>query len=116
MLDPIVLEVLGSCHEIVDSNEYVENVTLYTTIFLNGLRLPFCCPIWDVLDYLALAPLQLYPNTWRILLSCCVVWCLVLGADSEDYPNLISRKFFCTHRVRCQDDICVVSIPRLTIG
>lgn len=59
------------------------------TLFLIGLHFPFCRAIRDVLDYLSLALAQLHPNTWRTLLSCCVVWCRVLELAGEEYPNLI---------------------------
>lgn len=57
-----------------------EKVALYAGIFSHDLRLPFCFPIRDVLDVLGMAPTQEYPNTWRILTSCYVVWRMVLEA------------------------------------
>lgn len=72
-------------------------------MFSNSLRLPFYHLVQDVLDYLSLAPSQLHPNALMILLSCCVVWRFVLGAEDDDYLDLTTREFFYTHRIRCHN-------------
>jgi hypothetical protein len=45
-----------------------------------GLRFPIPREAREVLAYLSLAPSQLMPNAWRILLACSVLWPSVLGA------------------------------------
>lgn len=63
-------------------------VALYPSLFSNGLRLHFYRPVQDVLDYLGLASSQLHPNSCRILMSCYIVWRMVLGTVGDDYPDL----------------------------
>lgn len=100
VLDSIILEVLRACHGTVESKGFAEKVALHSSMLFNGLRLPFGHPIWDILYYLALALSQLYPNAWRILLLCSVVWRMVLGTKGEDYLDLTARF---THGVQHHD-------------
>lgn len=66
----------------------------------NGLRLPFICPVRDVLDFIQLAHTRLHVTAWRILMPGCVLWHWVLIEAKEDYLHLTDRKFFGIHSVR----------------
>ncbi|KAL6995637.1 hypothetical protein U1Q18_005772, partial [Sarracenia purpurea var. burkii] len=39
-----------------------------------GMRLPFPPLVRNILDYLGISPGQLWPNGWRILLGCVIIW------------------------------------------
>lgn len=67
--DSIVLEAPKAHRGVVDLE-----VALFPSMIAKGLRLPFCRPVQNVLDYLALASSQLHLNTWIILMSCYIVW------------------------------------------
>lgn len=51
--DIIEFEVLSLNEGAID---YASNVALYHSMFSSGLKLHFYRPVWDVLDYLHLAP------------------------------------------------------------
>ena len=57
-----------ACHS------YANEVCFYKTDFVSGLRFLVHPFIRELFFYLHLAPAQLVPNTWRILVSCMVVW------------------------------------------
>lgn len=70
----VTVSLLSSHNGIVHLEGAIEYVGLYIGMFSMGLQLPFYGPICNILDYLGMAALgQLLPNTWRILLFCCVV-------------------------------------------
>ena len=52
---------------------YADEVFFYEADFANGLRFPNHSFIKEHFSYLHLAPTQLVPNSWRILVSCIVV-------------------------------------------
>lgn len=91
------MEVLGPRQGAVDSEELMEKVDLFLMMFSNSLRLPFCRPVQDILDFIQLALTQLHPNAWRILMSRCIIWHRVLGVGDEEYLDLTARGFFYTH-------------------
>lgn len=47
-----ILEVLKPNFNAVGTEDFAEKVTLFLSMFKNGLRVPFCRPICEVLDYL----------------------------------------------------------------
>ena len=49
-------------------------VCFYEAAFSCGLRFPVHPFIMKLLHYLNLAPGQLMPNSWRIVISCMVIW------------------------------------------
>ena len=53
---------------------YADEVCFYKADFASGLRLPIHPFIMELFAYLHLAPAQLVPNSWRIVISCMVVW------------------------------------------
>ena len=44
-------------------------IGFYERAFIDGFRFPIPKLVWEVLNHYQLAPSQLMPNTWRILLS-----------------------------------------------
>lgn len=72
-------------------------------MFLMGLHLPFCYLVRDILDFLGLALAQLVPNSWRILMACCVAWRQVLEPMGDEYPDLIAYEFLYIHGVHHLD-------------
>jgi hypothetical protein len=49
-------------------------VCLYFHSFEAGLRLPFPQIVREVLNYFSIAPSQLVPNAWRLLIGCAALW------------------------------------------
>ena len=49
--------------------------------FLCGLRFPIYPFIMELLHYLNIAPGQLMPNSWRIIISCMVIWMIIANED-----------------------------------
>ena len=56
-------------------------VCFYEAAFLCGLRFPVHSFIIELLHYLNLAPGQLMPNSWRIVISCMVIWTIIADGD-----------------------------------
>ena len=64
-----------ACHS------YADEVCFYEADFTSGLRFLVHPFIRELFSYLHLAPAQLMPNSWRIIISCMVVW---MFANDED--------------------------------
>lgn len=47
-----------------------------------GVRLPFLLEVWELLSKLGLAPSQIKPMGLSFLISCCMLWSLVLGREA----------------------------------
>ena len=56
-------------------------VCFYEAAFLCGLRFPVHPFIMKLLHYLNIAPGQLMPNLWRIVISCMVIWMIIANDD-----------------------------------
>ena len=56
-------------------------VCFYEAAFSCGLRFPVHPFIMKLLHYLNLAPGQLMPNSWRIVISCMVIWTIIADGD-----------------------------------
>ena len=56
-------------------------VCFYEAAFSCGLRFPVHPFIMKLLHYLNLAPGQLMPNSWRIVISCMVIWTTIADGD-----------------------------------
>ena len=56
-------------------------VCFYKATFSCGLRFPVHPFIMKLLHYLNLAPGQLMPNSWRILISYMVIWTIIADGD-----------------------------------
>ncbi|KAI8547190.1 hypothetical protein RHMOL_Rhmol07G0175900 [Rhododendron molle] len=69
---------------------FSENETcLYVGALEGGLRLPFPTVVRDVLSFLGLAPGQIVPNSWRLLIGCAALW----GAMSDGQISLTNGPF-----------------------
>ena len=53
----------------------------YEAAFLCGLRFLVHPFIMELLHYLNIAPRQLMPNSWRIVISCMEIWTIVTNRD-----------------------------------
>ena len=53
---------------------HVEDVTLYESTLTASLRFPIQPFIRELLDFLSLAPGQVAPNGWRVIISSMVMW------------------------------------------
>lgn len=62
-----VLEVHGPNVYSMDVDKLAMLVVLYPLMFQNVLRLPFYCPLRDILNFLRLTPTQLAPNAWHLI-------------------------------------------------
>uniref|UniRef100_A0A2N9EY24 Transposase (putative) gypsy type domain-containing protein n=1 Tax=Fagus sylvatica TaxID=28930 RepID=A0A2N9EY24_FAGSY len=67
----VVLRIPGSDER---ACSHVEDVALYESALTAGLRFPVQPFIRELLDFLSLAPGQVAPNGWRVILTCMVVW------------------------------------------
>lgn len=107
MSDFVSLEIPTVHQGAVDLEGHATWVALFLVMFSNGLRLPFCQSIQDVLYYLRLALVQLHPNAWRILICYCIVWHKVLEDTKTDYPNLTAKEFLLTYSLlRVDGNLC----------
>lgn len=79
----VVLEVPGPQVAAVYSDGMAAKVVLFPLMFVNGLQLLFCHPICYVLDHLRLAPTQLYPNAWWLLITSWVIYRMVLSSETK---------------------------------
>ena len=71
-----------------DCHLYADEVCFYEADFTSGLHFPVHPFIRELFSYYHLAPAQLVPNSWRISVSCMVVW---ISANDGD---VISRDEF----------------------
>ena len=53
----------------------------YEAAFLYGLRFPIHHFIMELLHYLNIALGMLMPNSWRIVISCMVIWTIIADGD-----------------------------------
>ena len=56
-------------------------VCFYEAMFLCGLRFPVHPFIMDLLHYMNIASGQLMPNSWRIVISCMMIWTIIADRD-----------------------------------
>ena len=64
-----------ACHS------YANEVCFYEVYFTKGLHLPVHPFVWELFAYLHLAPTQLVPNSWQIVISCMVEWMFANDGD-----------------------------------
>ena len=75
-----------ACHS------YANEVCFHKADFNNGLHFPINPFVRDLFSYLHLAPEQLVPNSWWILVSCMVVWMSANDGDvisRDEFPTFI---------------------------
>ena len=64
-------------------------VCFYKAAFLCGLRFPIHLFIMELLHHLNIAPGQLMPNSWRIVISCMVIWTTIANWEMITLNELI---------------------------
>ena len=64
-------------------------VCFYKAAFLCGLRLPVHPFIMELLDHFSIAPRQLMPNSWRIVVSCMGIWLAAANGDMIRVDELV---------------------------
>uniref|UniRef100_A0A2N9EJY2 Uncharacterized protein n=1 Tax=Fagus sylvatica TaxID=28930 RepID=A0A2N9EJY2_FAGSY len=69
--EDVVLRIPNSDEHVCS---HVEDVTLYESTLTAGLRFPVQPSIRELLDFLSLAPGQVAPNGWRVIISSMVMW------------------------------------------
>ena len=71
---------------------FLGEVCFYEAAFTCGLRLPVHPYIMDLLGFFGIAPRQLMPNSWTIVVNCMEIW-LVANEDmikvGETLPSLL---------------------------
>ena len=63
-------------------------VCFYEAAFTCGLRLPIHPLVMELLGYLGIAPEQLMPNSWRIVINCMEIW-LATNEDMIKVSELV---------------------------
>ena len=58
---------------------FPDEVCFYEAAFTYGLRLPVHPFIMELLDHFGIAPRQLMPNSWRIVVNCMEIWLAANG-------------------------------------
>ena len=64
-------------------------VCFHEAAFLCGHRFPIHPFIMELLHYLNIAPGQLKPNSWRIVISCMVIWMIIAVSDMTTLNKFI---------------------------
>ena len=83
----IMLEVPQSSREVTEKLD--EGCLMYIIPFELGFRLPFCGLLTDFFNYYQIAPGQLMPNGWRVLMS----WQVIM----EIYHAPVTRELISYH-------------------
>jgi hypothetical protein len=68
---------------------HVEDVAFYESTLTAGLRFPVQPFIRELLDFLSLAPGQVAPNGWRVIISSIVMW----KESSDGLDDIIMEEF-----------------------
>ena len=63
-------------------------VCFYEAAFTSGLRLPIHPLVMELLGHFGIAPWQLMPNSWRIVINCMEIW-LVANKDMIKVSELV---------------------------
>lgn len=79
---------------------FADKVAILVFLLSHGLRLPFYCPLRDILDLLNLVPAKLHPFALRTYLCACVVFCMVLEPLGDPYLDLTAQEFLSFYSVR----------------
>lgn len=78
-------------------------VTLYPTMLAIGIRVPFQLPVHDWVSELGVAPAQINPNGYRVILSLIVLWREKFDCDP---PVEVLR-----HCLRLQENVSFIKDP-----
>ena len=82
-----------ACHS------YVDKVCFYKANFVSGFHFPIHPFLRELFSHLLLAPAQLVPNSWRIVICCMVVW---ISANDKDTIKI--DEFLHLYRLRHSKD------------
>ena len=82
-----------------DCHSYANEVCFYKANFVSGLRFPIPPFLRELFSYLFLAPTQLVPNLWRI-----VIWCMVMWMSANDGDTIRIDEFLHLYRLRRSKD------------
>ena len=58
---------------------FLGEICFYEAAFSCGLRFPVHPFIMELLDHFGIAPRQLMPNSWRIVVNCMEIWLAAIG-------------------------------------
>ena len=86
---PDRVRVRLSCREERTCHFSPEEVYFYKAAFLCGLRFPFHPFIMELLAHFDIAPKQLMPNSWRIVVSCMEIWLAATKGDMIKVDMLV---------------------------
>ena len=70
-------------------NFFPREVYFYESSFACGLRFPVHPFLMELLDHFGIAPGQLMPNLWRIVVSCMGIWLAVMDRDMLGVDKLV---------------------------
>ena len=68
---------------------FPEEVCFYESAFVCGLRFPVHPFLMELLDHFGIAPGQLMPNSWRIVVSCMGIWLAAMDEDMLKVDELV---------------------------
>ena len=68
---------------------FPREVCFYEATFLCGLRFPVHLFIMELLGHFGIAPGQLMPNSWRIVVSCMGIWLVATNGDMIRVDELV---------------------------
>ena len=64
-------------------------ICFYEASFLCSLRFPIHPFFMELLHHLNIAPGQLMPNSWKIVISCMVIWTIIVDGDMITMNELV---------------------------
>ena len=70
-------------------NFFLREVCFYESSFACGLRFPIHPFLMELLDHFGIAPGQLMPNLWRIVVSCMGIWLAATDGDMLRVDELV---------------------------
>ena len=79
---------------------YDDEVCFYKANFVSDLRFPIHPFLRELFSHLSLAPTQLVPNSWRIVICYMVVW---MSVNDEDTIRM--DEFLHLYHLRCSRDL-----------
>lgn len=70
--------------ESIEGRGLKNKVCIFKMMLKVSVSLPLSLVVQEILYTLGMSPIQLKPNGWRNLLTCCVVaWLMVLGENAQ---------------------------------
>jgi hypothetical protein len=91
--DDVIIRITGKV-EGATPLAYNRDVVIYEAMFKAGLSLPLNPQFCELLTELNLAPSQIKPTRWVLLVSFCILWKMAQGRDA--YPSV--REFLSFYR------------------